>query len=191
MKTIIQNLNSSKDRDIIKQGIYKNVKYEIHKEGMETVMWYIEFNEEYIKYKTPVDFQHLEKDFEPQYAESLFMLNKHGEQEWSIEKKSIPCLRDCNAYNNMHLMALNDLLYVEIKDHIFTDMYKPIDQVLQEIKNSIDGIIEYQKTALKLVEYENKMEYVYNEFHKSISKQEEKHKKDIQALDKEYEVYLK
>ena len=70
-------------------------------------------------------------------------------------------------------------------------MYKPIDQVLQEIKNSIDGIIEYQKTALKLVEYENKMEYVYNEFHKSISKQEEKHKKDIQALDKEYEVYLK
>ena len=79
----------------------------------------------------------------------------------------------------MHLMALDDLLYVEDKDHIFADMYKPIDQVLQEIKNSIDGIIEYQKTALKLVEYENKINYAYNEFHKSISKQEEKHKKDI------------
>ena len=66
-----------------------------------------------------------------------------------------------------------------------------MDQILQDIKNSIDGVIKYQKTALKLTEYENKMEYVYNEFHKSISKQEEKHKKDIEILDKEYEEYLK
>ena len=190
MKSIIQNLRSE-NSDIIKQGIYKNVKYEIHKQGGETMVWYIEFNEEYIKYKTPVDFQHLEKDFEPQYAEKLIMLNKHGKQDWSMDRKTIPCLRDCTSYNNMHLMALDDLLYVEDKDHIFADMYKPIDQVLQEIKNSIDGIIEYQKTALKLVEYENKINYAYNEFHKSISKQEEKHKKDIKILDKEYEVYLK
>ena len=189
MKSIIQNLRSE-NRDIIKQGIYKNVKYEIHKQGMETITWYIEFNEEYIKYKTPVDFQHLEKDYEPQYAERLIMLDKYGNQKWSIDKKAIPCLRDCRAYNNMHLMVLDDLVYIENKGHLI-GYSKPLKDLIQDIKNSIDGIIEYQKTALKLVEYENKIEYIYNEFHKSISKQEEKHKKDIQILDKEYEEYLK
>ena len=164
----------NKEEKIIKQGIYKDVKYEIHK-GSNSIRWYLEFNETYNKYYTPLDFEHLEKDFDPEFQ---------GERIFSISK-DIPLLWDCFSVpeHKYHMISLDDIMYEK--------EIKPMDQIMQDIKNSIDELLKYQKTALKLVEYENKYHIKNQEFHKSISKQEEKHKKDIQILNKEYEVYLK
>ncbi len=134
--TINKLFHKHKKHNIIKQGLYKNVKYEIQK-NFDSLTFYIEFNEEYLKYYTPVNFEHLEKDFDYKYSEKIFNI------------KDI-ILKDCGSVpeKKYHMIKSNDLMYNSINENI-----KPIVDIIKDIENSIDWIIEYQKTAyLKLYE---------------------------------------
>ena len=134
--TINKLFHKHENHNIIKQGLYENVKYEIQKNSESDITFYIEFNEEHIKYYTPVDFEHLEKDFDYKYSEKIFNI------------KDI-VLKDCGSVlqKKYHMIKSSDLMYNSICNNI-----KPINDIIKDIENSIDWIIEYQKTALKLYE---------------------------------------
>ena len=134
--TINKLFHKNKEHNIIKQGLYKNVKYEIHKNCEHDITFYIEFNEENIIYYTPVDFEHLEEDFDFQYSEKIFDI------------KDI-VLKDCGSVpeKKYHMIKSSDLMYNSMCNNI-----KPTSDIIKDIEKCIDGIIEYQKTALKLYE---------------------------------------
>ena len=134
--TINKIFHIHKEHNIIKQGLYKNVKYEIHKNSDHDLTFYIEFNEENIIYYTPVNFEHLEEDFDFENSEKIFDIKDIG-------------LKDCGSVpqKKYHMIKSSDLMYNSMCNNI-----KPTSDIIKDIEKCIDGIIEYQKTALKLYE---------------------------------------
>mgnify|MGYP003628868356 FL=1 len=134
--TINKIFHIHKEHNIIKQGLYKNVKYEIQKNCESDITFYIEFNEENIIYYTPVDFEHLEEDFDFENSEKIF------------DMKDI-VLKDCGSVpeKKYHMIKSSDLMYNSMCNNI-----KPTSDIIKDIEKCIDGIIEYQEIGLKLYE---------------------------------------
>ena len=134
--TINKLFHRHKEHNIIKQGLYKNVKYEIQKNCESDITFYIEFNEENIIYYTPVDFEHLEEDFDFENSEKIFDIKDIG-------------LKDCGSVpeKKYHMIKSSDLMYNSMCNNI-----KPTSDIMKDIEKCIDGIIEYQEIGLKLYE---------------------------------------
>jgi hypothetical protein len=134
--TINKIFHIHKEHNIIKQGLYKNVKYEIQQNCESDITFYIEFNEENITYYTPVNFEHLEEDFDFENSEKIF------------DMKDI-VLKDCGSVpeKKYHMIKSSDSMYNSMYDNI-----TPINDIIKDIEKCIDGIIEYQEIGLKLYE---------------------------------------